>query len=180
MRVVAPVVILFLIGTCTGSTPPPQASPRAQTTCSAPSDLEVYSYQDNSGFAGYGLARVGHVWFSAFGRVTGGKARIAEGPGLVKVVIATDPDLKSTVELRGISCLSGKALRFCYDSCSLPHQPPFTTSELETMGSDRQLVAPTKQLTGYLLCPQAGLYRISGQVGDKTVGTVTLDVGNRS
>jgi hypothetical protein len=179
MRVAAAAVVVFLIA-CTGSTPPPQASPQAQATCSAASDLEVYPYKDNSGFAGYGLARVGHVWFSAFGPVTGGRARIAEGPGLVKVVIATDPDLKSTVELRGTSCSSGKALRFCYDNCSLPHQPPFSTSELETLGSDRQLVAPTKQLTGYLLCPQAGLYRISGQVGGETVGTVTLDVGNRS
>lgn len=178
MRVAAALVLL--IAACNASTPTPQASPQAQATCGAASDLEVYPYHDDTGFAGYGLARVGHVWFSAFGRVTTGKAQIAEGPGLVKVVIATDPDLKSTVELRGTSCSTGKAIRFCYDNCSFPHQPPFSKGELETMGSDHQAVPPTKQLTGYLLCPEAGLYQLSGQAGGKPVGSVTLDVGSHS
>ena len=120
------------------------------------------------------------MWFSAFGRVTSGKARISEGPGLVKVVIEAEPDLKSAVELTGTSCLSGKALRFCYETCKFAHDPPLSPGELETMGSDRQAVAPEKQLTGYLLCPQAGLYVITAQASGKPVGATTLEIGRAS
>jgi len=35
------------------------------------------------------------------------------------------------------SCLSGKALRFGYESRVLPHDLPFSTTELETIGADR-------------------------------------------
>jgi len=68
------------------------------------------------------------------------------------------------------SCLSGKALRFCYESRMLPHDPPFSTTELETIGADRQPVAPKQQLTGCLLCPQAGLFTIEAQVSGTVVG----------
>ena len=180
MRLAVPILLAYFVSACTGSTSTPQASPQTQAGCGAVSDLEVYPYQDNSGFAGVALARVGHVWFAAFGPGTGGKAHIDEGPGLVKVVIATDPDLKSTIDLQGTSCSTGKALRFCYDNCSFPHQPPFSKSELERMGSDHQSVAPKQQLTGYLLCPQVGLYRIWAQASGKPAGAVTLNIGNHS
>src|SRR6266550_150733 len=155
MRFAGVLLLAAFIGGCDQTATTSAAGSQPQATCSAVSDLQVYPYQDDSGFKGYALARAGHVWFSAFGRVTSGKARISEGPGLVKVVIEADPDLKSAVELTGTSCLSGKALRFCYETCKLPHDPPFSPGELETMGSDRQAVAPKKQLTGYLLCPLA-------------------------
>jgi len=68
------------------------------------------------------------------------------------------------------SCLSGKALRFCYESRVLPHDPPFSTTELETIGADRQPIAPKQQLTGCLLRPQAGLFTIEAQVSGAVVG----------
>ena len=73
------------------------------------------------------------------------------------------------------SCLSGRALRFCYESRVLPHDPPFSTTELETIGADRQPVAPKQQLTGCLLRPQAGLFTIEAQVSGTVVGGTTLE-----
>src|SRR5439155_3775747 len=68
------------------------------------------------------------------------------------------------------SCLSGKALRFCYESRVLPHDPPFSTTERETIGADRQPVAPKRQLTGRLLRPQAVLFTIEAQVSVTVAG----------
>ena len=78
------------------------------------------------------------------------------------------------------SCLSGKALRFGYESRVLPHDLPFSTTELETIGADRQPVAPKQQLTGCLLRPQAGLFTIEVHVSGKVVGGTTLEIGSRT
>ena len=70
--------------------------------------------------------------------------------------------------------------RFCYESRVLPHGPPFSTTELETIGADRQPVAPKQQLTGCLLRPQAGLFTIEAQVSGTVVGGTTLEIGSRT
>src|SRR3989442_15166034 len=98
MRVAILALIAIVAGACDETSTTSAASPQPHATCNAVSELEVYPYHDDSDFNGFGLARAGHVWFSAFDRVTSGKARVGNGPGAVKVVIFADPDLKSSVE----------------------------------------------------------------------------------
>jgi hypothetical protein len=96
----------------------------------------------------------------------------------VKVVIYPDPGLKPTVDLSGTTCATGKPLRFCYDGCPLPHEQPFTTAELETLGTDHMTLKTKAFHTGYLLCPYGGLYQLKVQSGSKVLGSVTLGVGH--
>ena len=61
-----------------------------------------------------------------------------------------------------------------------PARSAFSTTELETIGADRQPVAPKQQLTGCLLRPQAGLFTIEAQVSGTVVGGDDSRVGSRT
>lgn len=124
------------------------------------------------GFAPYGLARAGPVWFSAFGRVDPGAPATLGATGPYdgwKVVIHPDPKAAGTANLSGVQCSSGKPVRFCYDGCNW----------------NERLNAPVKlpvnvgrhlDYTGYMVFPGPGLMRLSATDSVGVVATVVIEV----
>lgn len=172
---------LVLASCSSGQNVPTIASP-AQSSCSHVSNLQVYPYNDGSGFTGFGLARAGPIWFSAFGPVTSGQATLSGfSPGTpTKVVIHADPTVKPPVVLTGIECSTGQALHFCYDqpdNCGLVGAK-LTTEQLAERGFDHLTIDRARvDYTGYMLFPRSGMYRLSLKSGDHEMGSATVGVG---
>jgi hypothetical protein len=124
------------------------------------------------GFAPYGLARAGPVWFSAFGRVDPGAPAILAATGPYdgwKIVIHPDPKSGGTADLSGIQCSSGNPVRFCYSGCTW----------------DSRLNAPLKlpveigrhgDYTGYMVFPGPGLMRLTATESTGEAHTVVIEV----
>ena len=166
-------VACLLIAGCTfGSSPPVANQTPTQTGCLL-STLQL----GPEGFAPYGLARAGPLWFSAFGRVEAGSPAILAtegGPGGPydgwKVVIHPDPDQSGSVKLAGVQCSSGKAVRFCYTGCDW-------SSRVQTSALT-QIVDVGRHLdyTGYMVFPGPGLMRLSASDSRGVVGTAVIEV----
>jgi len=126
------------------------------------------------GFAPYGLARAGPVWFSAFGRVDPGTpATLAAGDGPYdgwKVVIHPDPKSTGTVDLSGTECSTGKAVRFCYGGCDWNSRLQLSVTKLPVD------VSAHLDYTGYMVFPGPGLMRMSASDSHGNVGTVVIEV----
>ncbi len=171
-------VASLILAACSASTTPtPSASARVPTSCGEVSDLVP-----NADFGGYGLARAGPLWFSAFGRVVTGKAVLAEfAPGHpTKVVIHPDAGPHPEVQVYGIECASGRTLHFCYNQgdCGFTSRP-VPESELERRGDAVVTIAEDQHTddTGYMLFPRQGKYMVSVQQGTHLLGSVVLQVG---
>jgi hypothetical protein len=162
------VAVSLLAAGCSQGEPQRQAvTTPAETSCSV-SKLEL----GPEGFAPYGTAHAGPVWFSAFGDVyPGAPARLAaSGPyDGWKVVIHPDPKSSGTANVSGIQCSSGKPVRFCYGGC----------------GWNQRLNAPTKfpvdvgqhlSYTGYMVFPGPGLIRLTVTESTGSAHTVVIEV----
>src|ERR1700737_2213896 len=104
-------VQLLAVGCSDPSGESPHASPSTAATCT------VSSLQKGPDeFSSFGLARAGPIWFSAFGQVKpGALARLPAGGGPYdgwKVVIHPARGSSGIVELAGLACASGSAVRF--------------------------------------------------------------------
>ncbi len=168
----------LILAACSASTTPtPSASVGVPTSCGEVSDLVP-----NADFGGYGLARAGPLWFSAFGRVVSGKAVLADfAPGHpTKVVIHPDAGPHPEVQVHGIECASGRTLHFCYNQgdCGFASQP-VPESELERRGDAVVNITENQHTddTGYMLFPRPGKYMVSVQQGTHLLGSVVLQVG---
>ena len=179
----APLVVLVALASCSNTSGSPAAKAPAESTCSAVSSLQVYPYNDNSGFAGFGMAHAGPIWFSAFGRVTSGQAMLADfSPGTpTKVVVHADPTVKPPVVLTGIECETGQALHFCYDqpdNCGLV-ETKLTAAQLTARGFDHLTIdRPGVDHTGYMLFGAPGMYKLSASSAGAELGSSTLGVGH--
>lgn len=126
------------------------------------------------GFDPYGLARAGPVWFSAFGRVNPGTpAQLAPGGGPYdgwKVVIHPDPKAGGVVNLSGVQCSSGAAIRFCYSGCNWDTR---LRTSVAAMTVD---VGDHRDYTGYMVFPGPGLMRLTATDSHGVVASVVLDV----
>jgi hypothetical protein len=128
------------------------------------------------GFAPYGLARAGPLWFSAFGRVDPGTpARLATPNGPYdgwKVVIHPDPEGAGTVDLSGTQCSTGTAVRFCYSNNACDW-----TSRLQSSVVTLPVnVTSHLDYTGYMVFPGPGLMRLSASDSHGVVGVVVIEV----
>jgi hypothetical protein len=181
-RLIPLAALPLLLGACSspvGTTPAP--SPVSPIACGAVSDLTVVPASDPT-FGGAALARDGPVWFSAFGPGPPGKAILMDfGPGIpTKVVIHPDAGPHPQVQVRGVECATGQALRFCYNQgpCGF-NGTLLSEADLERAG-DAVVTIPVDQHTddiGYMLFPRSGKYTISVEAGGQTLGAVTLLVG---
>ncbi len=168
----------LILAACTASTTPTaSASAAVPTSCG-----EVSNLVPNADFGGYGLARAGPVWFSAFGRVVTGKAVLADfAPGHpTKVVIHPDAGPHPEVQVRGIECASGRTLHFCYNQgdCGFTSQP-VPESELERRGDAVVTIAENQHTddTGYMLFARPGKYMVWVRQGTLLLGSVVFQVG---
>lgn len=127
-----------------------------------------------AGFAPYGLARAGEVWFSAFGRVDPGSPAMLAAPNGPydgwKVVIHPDPHATGTVTVTGIHCSTGKPVRFCYDSCD------WTTRLQNSVVTLAVNVGRHLDYTGYMVFPGPGLMRLSASDTSGGVAAVVIGV----
>jgi hypothetical protein len=132
------------------------------------------------GFAPYGIARAGPLWFSAFGRVDpGSPATLAPGGGPFdgwKVVIHPDASATGTASLTGSQCSTGKAVRFCYSStgCDWASRLQSSVTTLPVNVSDHL------DDTGYMVFPGPGLMRLSTRDSRDIVSTVVIAVPSPS
>ncbi len=128
------------------------------------------------GFAPYGLARAGPLWFSAFGRVSPGTpAKLATPNGPYdgwKVVIHPDPRATGTVHLSGTQCSSATAVRFCYSNNGCDWTARLQASVVALPVN----VGSHLDYTGYMVFPGPGLMRLSASDSSGTVGTVVIEV----
>lgn len=164
-------VVMVLLGVgCSPSSEQPTANPTPSEQSCSLSTLQPSPEASDP----YGLARAGPLWFSAFGRVSPGTpARLAEGGGPYdgwKVVIHPDPKATGTVHLFGIQCSSGKAVRFCYDSCDWTGRLHKSVVTLDVS------VGRHLDYTGYMVFPGSGLMRLSALDLSGVVATVVIEV----
>lgn len=128
------------------------------------------------GFAPYGLARAGPLWFSAFGRVRPGtpaKLAVPNGPyDGWKVVIHPDPKAVGTLNLSGIQCSSDTAVRFCYTNNGCDCTSRLQSSVIALPVS----VGSHVDYTGCMVFPGPGLVRLSASDSHGIVGTVVIEV----
>ncbi|MGI8609241.1 MAG: hypothetical protein ACR2MY_08465 [Candidatus Dormibacteria bacterium] len=170
-------VALLMLGGCTTSTPT-TARP-SPISCTEVSDLVPNTEPGFGG--GYGMARAGPIWFSAFGQVRAGKAVLDDySPGEpTKVLIHPNPGPHPEVQIRGTECASGRALHFCYQqgSCGFTGQP-VSESDLEARGDAVVKIAKDQpgDYTGYMLFPRRGNYLIRVQQADLLLGSVIFRV----
>jgi len=125
------------------------------------------------GFAPYGLAHAGPLWFSAFGRVGAGTpAELAAGGPLDgwKVVVHPDPASSGVVELSGTDCATGAIVRFCYGGCSWDTR---LQASVAVLGVD---VGAHLDYTGYMLFPGTGLMRLTVTKAGKPSGQTVIRV----
>lgn len=179
---IALAVVTQLVAACIGQDSTYAYVAPATSTCASVSRLSLYSYTDDSEFNGYGLAKAWHVWFSAFAGRPSDPATIADfvSNTPTKVVIHSDPDVKTPALVRGISCSTGMPLHFCYKDpagCGLFGRT-LSESDLSTSGADHVTIAasPSVDYTGQMLFPRPGLYLLSVLSGSTTFGSTTLSV----
>lgn len=125
------------------------------------------------GFAPYGLAHAGPLWFSAFGRVAAGTpAQLADGGPLDgwKLVVHPDPASSGVVELSGTDCATGAIVRFCYGGCSWDSRFQASVAVL------RVDVGAHLDYTGYMVFPATGLMRLTVTKGGKPSGQTVICV----
>ncbi len=125
------------------------------------------------GFAPYGLARAGPVWFSAFGRVYPLAPAILAEAGPYegwKVVIHPDPKSTGTAQVSGVQCSTGKAVRFCYRGCNWSDR---LTASVLTLNVD---VGRHSDYTGYMVFPGPGLMLLTVTDSTGTANTVVIEV----
>lgn len=157
---------------CSSGGSQPVAHQTASTQSCSLSTLQV----GPDGFAPYGLARAGPLWFSAFGRVDpGAPATLAAGGGPYdgwKVVIHPDANAKGTVSLAGTQCSTGKTVRFCYSAtgCDWASRLQSSVSTLPVNVSGRL------DYTGYVVFPGPGLMRLNASDSSGIVGAVVIEV----
>jgi hypothetical protein len=149
-----------------------QSEPQATTSPTEGSCTVSKLVLGPEGFAPYGLARAGPVWFSAFGRVDPGAPATLAATGPYdgwKIVIHPDPKASGTAGVTGVQCSSGKAVRFCYVGCNW----------------DTRLNAPTKlqvdigrhgDYTGYMVFPGPGLMRLTATDSTGATHSVVIEV----
>ncbi len=128
-------------------------------------------------FAPYGLARAGPLWLSAFGRVDAGSPATlaADGPyDGWKVVIHPDSKASGTSNLTGLQCSTGKAVRFCYDSCE------WTTRLQNSVVTLAVNVGRHLDYTGYMVFPGPGLMRLTASDLGGPIASVVIEVPRKS
>lgn len=128
------------------------------------------------GFAPYGLARAGPLWFSAFGRVNPGTpATLADNGGPYdgwKVVIHPDAKATGTVALLGTECSTGGTVRFCYSANGCDWDSRLQSS----VSMVRVDLSAHLDYTGYMVFPGPGLMRLNASDSSGIVGTVVIEV----
>jgi hypothetical protein len=96
-----------------------------------------------------------------------------------KVVIHPDRAAHPEVQIRGMECVSGKVLHFCYNqgTCGFSGQP-VSESDLEHRGDTVVTLAQnqTDDDTGYMLFPRRGKYLVWVQQSSHLLGSVVLQV----
>ncbi len=157
-----------------GRTGPSPTGPSAAETPAASASCTLSALQVGpEGFAPYGLARAGPVWFSAFGQVSPGtQATLAASRQPYdgwKVVIHPDPSASGTAVLTGLQCGSDKSVRFCYVSCDWSHR-------LESGASLKVDLDRHLDYTGYMVFPGPGLMRLTASTTDSVLGSVVIEV----
>ena len=164
--------LLFVIGVSLLTAACSPTEPQATTSSTDGSCTVSKLVLGPEGFAPYGLARAGPVWFSAFGRVDPGAPATLAATGPYdgwKIVIHPDPKASGNADVTGVQCSSGKAVRFCYVACNW----------------DTRLDAPTKlqvdigrhgDYTGYMVFPGPGLMRLTATELTGEMHTVVIEV----
>jgi hypothetical protein len=162
---------VFSVGCSPGGSQPIARQTASTQSCSL-STLKV----GPDGFAPYGLARAGPLWFSAFGRVDPGTpATLAAGGGPYdgwKVVIYPDANAKGTASLAGTQCSTGRAVRFCYSATGCDWASRLQSS----VGTLPVNVSGHRDYTGYMVFPGPGLMRLNASDSSGIVGTVVIEV----
>jgi hypothetical protein len=165
---------LLVVGLLSAGCSPAGGQPRTDLTpsdrsCSV-STLEL----GPDGFDPYGLARAGPIWFSAFGRVSPGTpatlARDGEPYDGWKVVIHPDPNSSGMVDVSGVQCSLGKAVRFCYGACNWNARLQMSVVTLHVNAGSHL------DSTGYMVFPGPGLMRLSASDSNGVVSTVVIEV----
>jgi hypothetical protein len=169
-RAIAPGLVVLLSSACSMSAGPTIANQTRSVAGCTVSTLQT----GPTGFAPYGMARAGPLWFSAFGRVSpGGPAILATPNGPYdgwKVVISPDPKATGTVDLSGTQCSSGTAVRFCYNGCDW-------TSRLQSSVTKLSVDAGAHlDYTGYMVFPGPGLMRLSVSNSHGVIGVTVIEV----
>jgi hypothetical protein len=162
---------LFNAG-CTLGGGPPVANPSPLDHSCSVSSLQL----GPEGFAPYGLARAGPLWFLAFGRVDPGRPAVLAGGGGPydgwKVVIHPDPKSTGTVNLSGTQCSNGTAVRFCYSNSDCDWTSRLQSSVV-TLAVN---VASHLDYTGYMVFPGPGLMRLSASDKHGLAGIAVIEV----
>lgn len=168
-------VAIMAAGCSVGSNPP------VANQSPAPSGCVVSSLQAGPpGFAPYGLARAGPLWFSAFGRVDPGTPAVLATPNGPydgwKVVIVPDHSATGTVELTGLQCSSGTTVRFCYSNVGCDWSSRLTSSTTKlSVDAGGHL-----DYTGYMVFPGPGLMRLAVSNAETMLGSVVIEVPQTS
>ena len=161
-------LLSVVIVACTPSGAQPLGNPSPLKDSCTLSTLQL----GPEGFAPYGLARAGPLWFSAFDRVDPGTpARLAATGPLDgwKIVIHPDSSATGTVNLSGVDCSSGAPVRFCYSGCDWTDR---LRSSVAVLPVD---VSSHFDYTGYMVFPGPGLMRLTTTVYGP-VGSVVIEV----
>lgn len=164
--------IVLISAACSTGTGPPVANQSPSPKACVVSTLQT----GPDGFAPYGLARAGPLWFSAFGRVDPGTPAVLGTPNGPydgwKVVIHPDAEAMGTVHLTGVQCSTGKTVRFCYSSngCDWTSRTQSSVDQLPVE------VGSHLDYTGYMVFPGPGLMQLRVSDPQGTVGTVVIEV----
>lgn len=171
-QAVAVGAVSLMAAACSVGSGPPVANQSP-----APSGCVVSNLQAGPpGFAPYGLARAGPLWFSAFGRVDPGGPAVLATPNEPydgwKVVIVPDPRASGSVELTGLQCSSGTTVRFCYSNAGCDWASRLTSSTTKLSVDASQHL----DYTGYMVFPGPGLIRLSVSNAQSLLGSVVIQV----
>jgi hypothetical protein len=154
----------------TGCSPAGNQPTADQTATAQPCSLSTLDV----GPDGYGSARAGPLWLWAFGRDDPGTpAVLSAGAGPYdgwKVLIHPDPSSTGMVELTGMQCSTGKAVRFCYGACDWNSRLQVSVTRLSV-----DLSSHLDQ-TGYMVFPGPGLMRLTTRDPHGVMSSVVVEV----
>jgi len=167
--------LVLVTDACTGT--PHRAEPRSVESspipCGRVARLEQYP---SSGF-GKGV-NVGPLWL--FGFAKGVHARVLFGAGFpTKILIHPRRPFHDAITLRGWRCIDHRTLRFWYRRGALPLDVPASVRALESTGDSVAVLHPYKRLSdypGYMLFSAPGLWAITFEQANRSIGSVTLEV----
>jgi hypothetical protein len=170
-------LLLLLIISLANAACSPAGGPVAHQTPSVGSCTLSTLEVGPDGFAPYGLARAGPLWFSAFGQVNPGAPALLAGRGPYdgwKVVIHPDPRSNGTGDLSGLQCSTGKTVRFCYGGCDWNSRLQLSVTKLSVD------VSAHLDYTGYMVFPGPGLMRLSVSDSHGVLGDAVIEVPQTS